>query len=95
MILTGEVIDAETALSWGIAAYRSDTPLVEAEALASRLAQRAPLALMAAKQALIASEASLALQAERAGFEALLDSQDKTEGIRAFQEKRKPEFRGK
>ena len=95
MILTGEVIDAETALSWGIAAYRSDTPLVEAEALASRLAQRAPLALMAAKQALIASEASLALQAERAGFEALLDSQDKTEGIRAFQEKRKPEFTGK
>lgn len=95
MILTGEVINAETALSWGIAAYASDTPLVEAEALASRLAQRAPLALMAAKQALIASEASLALQAERAGFEALLDSQDKTEGIRAFQEKRKPEFTGK
>ncbi len=94
MILTGEVIDAETALSWGIAAYASATPLAEAEAIAARLAKRAPLALMAAKRALIASETSLAFEAERAGFESLLDSQDKTEGIRAFHEKRKPVFKG-
>ena len=94
MILTGEVIDAETALSWGIAAYASATPLAEAEAIAARLAKRAPLALMAAKRALIASETSLAFEAERAEFEALLDSQDKTEGIRAFHEKRKPAFKG-
>ncbi len=94
MILTGEVIDAETALSWGIAAYASATPLAEGEAIAARLALRAPLALMAAKRALIASEAGLAFEDERAGFEALLDSQDKAEGIRAFQDKRKPVFKG-
>ncbi len=94
MILTGEVIDAETALSWGIAAYASATPLAEGEAIAARLAKCAPLALMAAKRALIASETSLAFEAERAGFESLLDSQDKTEGIRAFHEKRKPVFKG-
>lgn len=94
MILTGEVIDAETALSWGIAAYASAAPLAEGEAIAARLALRAPLALMAAKRALIASEAGLAFEDERAGFEALLDSQDKAEGIRAFQDKRKPVFKG-
>lgn len=94
MILMGEVIDAETALSWGIAAYASDTPLVEAEALATRIAARAPLALMAAKRALVAGEAALALNAERAAFEALLDSADKAEGIRAFLEKRKAKFSG-
>lgn len=94
MILTGEIIDRATALAWGIAAYQAEDALAEAEALAARLALRAPLALMAAKSALVASEAALALIDERRAFEALLDSADKTEGIRAFREKRKPDFRG-
>ena len=50
---------------------------------------------MAAKAALVAgAEGSLALAQERAAFEALLDTADKTEGIRAFREKRKPGFTG-
>ena len=40
-------------------------------------------------------EKALALPEERLAFEGLLDSADKTEGIRAFREKRKPEFTGK
>lgn len=96
MVLTGEIIDAATARDWGIAAYLAEGDAgVLAGELAARLAGRAPLALMAAKRALVAGdEAALALDAERAAFEALLDSADKREGIRAFRDKRKPEFRG-
>lgn len=96
LVLTGEIIDARTAFDWGIAGWLSEGPAAElAEPLAEKLASRAPLALMAAKRALIAGEEkALALAEERAAFEALLDTADKTEGIRAFRERRKPEFRG-
>jgi enoyl-CoA hydratase len=97
MVLTGEVIDATTAQDWGIAAWQAPGAAADvAEPLAARLATRAPLAMMAAKRALIAGEErSLALAEERAAFEALLDNEDKAEGIRAFRDRRKPEFRGK
>lgn len=97
MVLTGEIIDAVTAEAWGIAAFRCDGAAVaEGETLAARLAARAPLALQAAKRALVhGAETSLALGEERALFEKLLDSADKTEGIAAFRDKRKPEFKGK
>ena len=96
MILTGEIIDAATAQNWGIAAFvADDTALPLAETLAAKLSLRAPLALQAAKAALVAGdEAARAFTLERNSFEALLDSADKTEGIRAFRDKRKPDFRG-
>lgn len=96
LVLTGEIIDAATAFDWGLAGWLAEGPaLPVAEDLATRLASRAPLALQAAKRALVTGdEAKLDLAGERAAFEALLDSADKTEGIRAFREKRKPAFRG-
>lgn len=97
MVLLGEIIDAQTAYDWGLVSHLAITdPLPEAEALTARLARRAPLALARAKAALIAgAETALALNAERAAFEALLDSADKAEGIRAFRAGQKPEFSGK
>lgn len=97
LVLTGEILPAATAHDWGIAAWRSEG-LAEtvARPLVEDLADRAPLALQAAKAALVAgAEAGLALDRERAGFEALLDSADKTEGIRAFRDRRRPRFTGR
>ncbi len=96
LVLTGEIIDAATALDWGIASHLADGPAFPAAAaLADRIAQRAPLALAAAKRALVeGSESPLAFATERAGFEALLDTADKAEGIAAFRAKRRPGFSG-
>ena len=97
LVLTGEIISADTAQDWGIAGWLSDGPAEDlARPLVEKLAERAPLALMAAKAALVAgAEGALALDQERAAFESLLDSADKTEGIRAFRERRKPGFTGR
>jgi enoyl-CoA hydratase len=97
LVLTGEVIDAATAFDWGIASHRAEgSALPAAIALTDRISQRAPLALAAAKRALIeGAETALAFETERAGFEALLDSTDKAEGIAAFHEKRRPWFTGR
>jgi enoyl-CoA hydratase len=97
LVLTGEVLPAVIAHDWGIAGWISDGAAEDiAVPLTERLADRAPLAMMAAKAALVkGAETSLALAEERAAFEALLDSVDKAEGIRAFREKRKPRFTGR
>ena len=97
LVLTGEIIDAATAYDWGVASHLTEGTAMEAGAeLATRLAKRAPLALAAAKRALVeGTEGALALATERAEFETLLDSKDKAEGIRAFREKRRPEYQGR
>ena len=100
MILTGEIIDAKTAHAIGLVNHV--VPLAELEArtleIANRIAEKGPIALSLAKEAIkIASRSNLdeGLRREVDLFALLFSTEDKDEGVSAFLEKRKPIFKGK
>jgi enoyl-CoA hydratase len=99
MILTGQAIAASEALARGLVAEVTsvDALLERALEIAGLIAARPPLAVRAAKAAVLQSyELPLAqgLAAERRAFEQLFATADKVEGVAAFLEKRAPQFRG-
>ncbi|HDN2510997.1 TPA: 2,3-dehydroadipyl-CoA hydratase [Providencia rettgeri] len=99
MVLTGEPISAKQALQAGLIGEICVDELVleRAQKLAQRIAEHAPLALRAAKAALVHSQENHlteGLQLERQYFVALAGTDDRREGIDAFFEKRRPQFTG-
>lgn len=99
MILTGRFISAEEALQAGLInkIVPVETYLEEAMKLATQIAEMPPLAVKMAKESVLkAFETSLeeGLQFERKNFYLLFDTEDQKEGMRAFMEKRKAEFKG-
>ena len=74
VILAGRKLDADTAVSWGLAMERRDDPLAAALELAATLRRRDPLAQRLAKQIIDRTEDAGSLDAERLA-EALLYSQ--------------------
>lgn len=100
MVLSGEMIDAATALAAGLASevVDDDKTLERALALAGTIAAKSPLAVRLAKEAMLRSfetglEAGLNL--ERKSFSLLAASEDRREGIAAFLEKRQAAFNGR
>ena len=72
--------------------------LDEALDLARRVASRPPLAAKLAKQAVLAAEEtalSAGLEQERRLYEIAMATEDRVEGMRAFLEKRKPDYTGR
>ncbi len=97
--MTGEMISATTAMQHGISSQICPAGLTVQYAieLAKQIAKQAPLAIKVIKQSLKSiHEVTLSqgLKLERQHFVWLAATQDRQEGINAFLEKRKPEFRG-
>lgn len=100
MVLTGRAISAREALARGLVAevYPNESYLDEAKKLAQEIASKAPVAVRLAKESVNkAFESSLAdgLDYERKLFYFLFGTQDGHEGMKAFVEKRKAEWKGK
>src|SRR6266566_1600053 len=100
LILTGDIIDAKTALAIGLVNHvvPADQLDVRTMDIANRIAEKAPIALALAKEAVkLASRSNLdeGLRREVDLFALCFSTEDKDEGVKAFLEKRKPAFKGR
>ena len=100
MVLTGRTISARQAEALGLVTkvVPAEAVLDEALALAREIAAKPPIAVRLAKEAVLkAFDTTLeaGLDYERKAFYLLFATEDRTEGISAFLEKRKPVFRGR
>ena len=99
LILSAKPFSAEEAFAWGVVNRISQPGRVVADTLAaaSRIASLAPLAVRQAKHAMRAGlhrDLASAMELEIEAYNRLVDTQDRREGVSAFNEKRKPNFKG-
>jgi enoyl-CoA hydratase/carnithine racemase len=100
LVLTGRRISAAEAERMGIvnAVVGKREWLERALELAERIARRPPIAARLAKQAVLAAEEtpmSAGLETERRLYELSMATDDRIEGMDAFLEKRRPDFKGR
>ena len=100
IILAGDMIDAPTALNLGLVNHVFSPEELETKTfeLANKIAEKSPIALQMAKEAVkLASRSNLdeGLRREVDLFAVCFSTEDKEEGVAAFLEKRKPIFKGK
>jgi enoyl-CoA hydratase len=100
MILTGKPITAQEAHRVGLAnrVVPTESLLDEAKKIANEIASKPPISVRAAKEAILKAQDTaleVGLDFERKSFYMLFATEDGKEGMKAFLEKRKPNFKGK
>jgi len=100
LVLTGRRITAEEAFFLGIvkAVTEKKEWLSKAVELAQVVSRRPPIAVRLGKQAVLAAEETAltaGLDYERRLYEQAMATEDRLEGMQAFLEKRRPDFKGR
>jgi enoyl-CoA hydratase/carnithine racemase len=100
LILTAQQFSAEDAFEWGIVNRLCEPGAALADALetARAIAANAPLSARQAKKSIhygLQMDLDSAYRFEIEAYNRLVDTEDRREGVRAFNEKRAPEFRGR
>jgi enoyl-CoA hydratase len=99
MLLTGRILDAEEALRWGLVSYvvPRGEGLAKGMEIAATIAANGPLSVAATKASVVETgwlpeEEARPIESGYAGR--VMASQDAREGMKAFVEKRPPNFSG-
>ena len=100
LVYTGRILDGKTAVRLGLAlkCFPVEKLMKETKAFAAELAEKAPISIRLAKKRLQQSPAlalETVLDLETEGIVSCMDTEDWHEGIRSFNEKRKPEYKGR
>jgi enoyl-CoA hydratase len=100
VILSGRMLTAREALAAGLVArvVAKEASLDEAKRVARDIASRGPVGIRLAKEAVdraYEGPLSFGVEHERRLLYLALASEDAREGLRAFLEKRKPDFKGR
>ena len=98
LILTAKAFSAEEGAAWGLVNRVCDNPLADALETARAIADNAPLSVRQAKKSIhygLQTDLLTGYRFEIEAYNRLVDTDDRREGVQAFNEKRKPNFKGK
>jgi len=98
LILTAQAFEAQQGYDWGVVNRVCDKVVDDALATARAIAENGPLAVRQAKKSIhygLQMDLATGYRFEIEAYNQLVGTDDRREGVRAFNEKRKPRFQGK
>ena len=96
--MSAEAFDAQQGCEWGIVNRVCDNALEEALSTARKISENAPIAVRQAKKSMhygLQMDLATGYRFEIEAYNQLVGTDDRKEGVRAFNEKRKAKFLGK